>query len=85
MQRAFTLTELLVTIAIIALLSALLLVPVDRTRAAAQKATCINNVRQIDLALLMYSSDHTDSLRAATNDYHIYFTYRNAIQPYPSL
>ena len=84
MRRAFTLTELLVTIAIIGVLAALLLTALGEARGTAQKATCINNVRQIGLALLMYAGDHADSLRAATNDYHIYFTYREDIQPYLS-
>jgi hypothetical protein len=30
----------------------------------------------------MYADDHADSLRSATNDYHIYFTYREDIQSY---
>ena len=81
MRHGFTLIELLVTIAITAVLAALLLPVLARARGAARKASCINNVHQIDLALLMYAGDHADSLRAATNDYHIYFTYREDIQP----
>jgi len=81
MRRAFTLVELLVTIAIIAILAALLLPALGRAKSRAQRATCINHVHQISLALLMYAGDHADSLPAATNDYHIYFTYRENIQP----
>jgi len=84
MRRAFTLTELLVVIAVIGLLSALLLTTVGRAKGAAQKSTCISNVHQIGLALLMYIGDHADSLAAATNDYRIYFTYRKDIEPYLS-
>ena len=72
--------ELLVTIAVILILAALLLTVLGRARGAAEKATCINNVHQIGLALLLYAGDHADALRAATNDAHIYFTYREDIQ-----
>jgi type II secretory pathway pseudopilin PulG len=75
---------LLVTIAIIGILAALLLPVFGKARAAARQTTCINNVRQISAAVLMYAADHGDSFRAASNDYHIYFTYRDSIQSYLS-
>jgi prepilin-type N-terminal cleavage/methylation domain-containing protein len=84
MRHAFTLTELLVTVAIIGILAALLLPVLGRARGAAERVTCINNLRQINAALIMYADDHADSLRAATNDYHIYFTYREDINSYLS-
>ena len=84
MRRAFTLVELLVTLAIIGILAALLLPILGQARGAAGRATCINNLRHINAALIMYADDHADSLRAATNDYHIYFTYREDINSYLS-
>ena len=81
-RRAFTLLELLATIAIIGILAALLLPVLGKARAAARRTTCINNVREISSAILMYAADHSDSFRAATNDFHIYFTYRDSIQSY---
>lgn len=84
MRRAFTLMELLVTVAIIGILAALLLSVLGRARGAAERATCISNLHQINAALIMYADDHADSLRAATNDYHIYFTYREDINSYLS-
>lgn len=82
MRRAFTLLELLVAVAIIGILAALLLPVLGRARGAAARATCINNLHQINAAVIMYADDHADSLRSATNDYHIYFTYREDINSY---
>ena len=55
-RRAFTLIELLVVIAIIAVLIALLLPAVQAAREAARRARCVNNLKQIGLALGNYES-----------------------------
>ena len=53
-RRAFTLIELLVVIAIIAVLIALLLPAVQAAREAARRAQCVNNLKQIGLAVHNY-------------------------------
>jgi prepilin-type N-terminal cleavage/methylation domain-containing protein len=55
---AFTLVELLVVIAIIGILIALLLPAVQAAREAARRASCINNLTQIGVALQNYQSAH---------------------------
>jgi prepilin-type N-terminal cleavage/methylation domain-containing protein/prepilin-type processing-associated H-X9-DG protein len=57
-RRGFTLIELLVVIAIIAVLIALLLPAVQAAREAARRAQCVNNLKQIGLALHNYHSRH---------------------------
>jgi prepilin-type N-terminal cleavage/methylation domain-containing protein/prepilin-type processing-associated H-X9-DG protein len=58
-RRAFTLIELLVVIAIIAVLIALLLPAVQAAREAARRAQCVNNLKQMTLAVMNYESSNS--------------------------
>ncbi|HUD45873.1 MAG TPA: type II secretion system protein [Candidatus Baltobacteraceae bacterium] len=82
MRRGFTLIELLTVIAVMAVLAALILSALSRAKGAAQKAACINDLHQINAAVLMYADDNADAIRPAANEYHIYFSYKDYIRPY---
>jgi len=61
-RRAFTLIELLVVIAIIAILAAILFPVFAQAKAAAKKTADLSNVKQTNLATLLYANDSDDTL-----------------------
>jgi prepilin-type N-terminal cleavage/methylation domain-containing protein/prepilin-type processing-associated H-X9-DG protein len=97
-DRAFTLIELLVVIAIIAILAALLLPALSKAKTKAVQTQCLSNLKQINLAMILYGSDNRDRTPAANsvrstrypgpdeaNSENIWWWYKELVKPYAGI
>jgi prepilin-type N-terminal cleavage/methylation domain-containing protein/prepilin-type processing-associated H-X9-DG protein len=65
--RGFTLIELLVVIGIIAILAGMLLPALSKAKESARRIACNNNLKQINLAFLMYVGESSDTIPTPSN------------------
>ena len=83
MRKGFTLIELLVVIAIIAILAGILFPVFARARAKAKQTQCLNNVKQLQLGMIMYASDYDGCNPSSdANTLTGALAWQLAIQPY---
>jgi prepilin-type N-terminal cleavage/methylation domain-containing protein/prepilin-type processing-associated H-X9-DG protein len=74
-RRGFTLIELLVVIAIIAILAAILFPVFAQAKRAAKASSDLSNLKQLDLACIMYSNDYDDQFSPANGDDYLAATF----------
>jgi prepilin-type N-terminal cleavage/methylation domain-containing protein/prepilin-type processing-associated H-X9-DG protein len=85
MKRRFTLIELLIVIAIIAILASMLLPALNKARDSAGKISCLNILNQIGKAFLLYADDYDGHLPNTANDFRYWDSLNGGIPEYLGL
>ena len=80
-RKSFTLIELLVVIVITGLLLAVLLPVFTKVRENARRATCVNNLRQIGMAITLYADEHNSRFPSIQGKSGTIWWY-NCLEPY---
>jgi prepilin-type N-terminal cleavage/methylation domain-containing protein/prepilin-type processing-associated H-X9-DG protein len=85
-RSAFTLIELLLVVAIIAILAALLLPTLSRAKAQGQRIQCASNLHQLHIAFQLYADDHGGVLPSYNGPSWVGLLYNRvpSLSPYPS-
>jgi prepilin-type N-terminal cleavage/methylation domain-containing protein/prepilin-type processing-associated H-X9-DG protein len=73
--KGFTLIELLVVVAIIGILAAILFPVFARARENARRSSCMSNMKQMGLGLMMYSQDYDERMPLASYQYPVVGAY----------
>ena len=82
-RRGFTLIELLVVIAIIAILAAILFPVFARAREKARQTSCLSNVRQLGVGMLMYVQDYDETMPMAVAGFPpAHYVFSELLNPY---
>jgi prepilin-type N-terminal cleavage/methylation domain-containing protein/prepilin-type processing-associated H-X9-DG protein len=80
--NGFTLSELLVVIAIIAILAAILFPVFAQAREKARQTSCESNMKQLSIAMLMYTEDYDETFPLANSDLYDFNPWSVTIAPY---
>ncbi len=78
-KNGFTLIELLVVIAIISILAAILFPVFARARENARRASCLSNLKQMGIGIMMYTQDYDEMYPDSTTTEMVWMY---AVQPY---
>ncbi|MDX1951381.1 MAG: type II secretion system protein [Verrucomicrobiota bacterium] len=78
-RSGFTLVELLVVIAVIAILTGVLLPAISKAKSRTLSTVCLNQLRQIGLASQMYANDHDELLPQSQ---HVRSSWIGTLKPY---